>query len=96
MDTTPNLGAQVAGALRQDGFKRLHVDGPARAGRAGQAVRPRRRVDVVVKELDAREMAGRLAWLAGPMGGGRNLVGALIRVLRRGQRVQQAAAVQGF
>ena len=90
-----NLDSDGQRASRQHAFKLLQLAGQLAVGRAGQSVRPARRLDVAVVERDACEVTGRPALLRsgchrpGPGRAGCSAVGRTWRC----ELIQQSTAI---
>ena len=80
---TPDFGAHGAGSIRQQGFERLHVHGQTDACWARQPVGPPGGIDVLIEELEAREVTGGPALLMRlkPMGGRLGRACGVVRAL---------------
>jgi Tetracyclin repressor-like, C-terminal domain len=94
----PDLGSNGERMGGEHALEMLHLGAKLRIGRARQPVRPSRRVDVAVVELDTREVAGRPAALrSGRHGSGPRLAGGT-RVATRLRRdtFQLPSPVEGL
>ena len=94
----PDLHADGERVSGEDALEVLHRDPELGVGRARESIRPPRRIDVAVVELDAREVAGRPAAAVARSGGsGSRLAGGTLVVTRlRRDLFQQSAPVEGF
>lgn len=96
--TPPDLRARCNGARRQHRFDVFHVDREDGAGRVGLEVWPLRGVDIILKELDAREMPAGAAGLLHPVRDTCVCIraGVGLRTLWCGDVIEQAATIESI